>query len=171
MIEARNGIATPERLHDERSRAYGGQHIWLLCRAGSFLCALPLAQVVEIMRVLRIEAVAGAPACVRGLSIIRGTPTPIIDTALLLGGRPAPAERLVIVRTGTRMVALAVYRVLGVRSIEGIAEPLPPLLQEAACDRVSAIGLLDAELLLFLSAARLVPEEALERLGSPEALA
>jgi purine-binding chemotaxis protein CheW len=171
MIKARNGIATAERFHDEHSQAYGGQHTWLLCRAGSSLCALPLAQVVEIMRIPRIEAVAGAPAYVRGLSIIRGTPTPVIDTALLLGWCTAAADRLVMVRAGTRMVALAVDKVLGIRSIEGIAEPLPPLLQEAARDLVSAIGLLDAEFLLFLNAARLVPETLFERLDSPVAVA
>jgi hypothetical protein len=47
--------------------AHGGEAIWLLCRAGSFLCALRLADVVEIMRVLRIEPIAGAPPFVRGL--------------------------------------------------------------------------------------------------------
>jgi purine-binding chemotaxis protein CheW len=170
MIEARNGIATAERFHDEHTPAYGGQHNWLLCRAGSSLCALPLAQVVETMRIPRIEAVAGAPAYVRGLSIIRGTPTLVIDTAFLLGGRAAAADRLVVVRTGMRMVALVVDNVLGVRSIDCIAEPLPPLLREAARDMVSAIGLLDAELLLFLNAARLVPEKLFERLDGPEAL-
>jgi hypothetical protein len=36
---------------------------------------------------------------------------------------------------------------------------------------VSAIGRVDAELLLFLSTARIVPEALLERLGGHEAVA
>ena len=45
-------------------------------------------------------------------------------------------------------------------------EPLPPLLQEAAGEMVSAIGRLDADLLLFLNTANIVPEALLERLDA-----
>jgi purine-binding chemotaxis protein CheW len=137
--------------------------VWLLCGAGSFLYALPLAHVVEVMPILRIEPVAGSPPCVRGLAIIRGTPTPVVDIALLFGGSSGPAQRLVTVRTGLRVIALAVDRVLGVRSFEvdETAEPLPPLLREVASDMVSAIGRLDTELLLFLGTARVVPDALL----------
>jgi purine-binding chemotaxis protein CheW len=152
------------------SSADDRREIWLLCRAGSSLCALPLPHIVEIMRILPVDPIAGAPSYVRGLSIIRGTPTPIVDTALLCGGLTAPSHRLVIVRAGTRTVALAVNAVLGVRSLT-TDEPLPPLLREAASDVVSAIGRLDAELLLFLGSARIVPEELLERLGRHETAA
>jgi purine-binding chemotaxis protein CheW len=153
--------------------AHGGEAIWLLCRAGSFLCALRLADVVEIMRVLRIEPIAGAPPFVRGLSIIRGAPTLVVDIAHLFGGRSAVSQRQVTVKIGTRIVALAVDNVLGVQLMEtaGIAEPLPPLLREAASDMVSAIGRLDADLLLFLNTARIVPDTLLEHFGRPEAVA
>jgi purine-binding chemotaxis protein CheW len=143
---------------------HNAQDVWLLCAAGSFLYALPLAHVVEVMPVLRIEPVAGSPPCVRGLAVIRGTPTPVVDVALLFGGGPdGPAQRLVTVRTGLRTIALAVDRVLGVRSfkVDETAEPLPPLLREVASDMVSAIGRLDSELLLFLGTARVVPDALL----------
>jgi chemotaxis signal transduction protein len=65
------------------------------------------------------------------------------------------------------MVALAVDTVLGVRSIK-TDEPLPPLLGEAASEVVSAIGRLDAELLLFLGKARIVPEQLFEHLDGCE---
>jgi purine-binding chemotaxis protein CheW len=142
----------------------GSQEVWLLCRAGSSLFALPLGQVVETMRILPVEPVAGAPPYVRGLSIIRGTPTPVVDVALLCGGRTVPPRRLVTVRAGARIIALALETVLGVRSFK-TDEPLPPLLREAASEVVSAIGRLDAELLLFLSTARAVPEDLFSRLG------
>jgi purine-binding chemotaxis protein CheW len=146
------------------SSARGSQEVWLLCRAGSSLFALPLGQVVETMRILPVEPVAGAPPYVRGLSIVRGTPTPVVDIALLCGGRTVPSRRLVTVRAGARIIALALETVLGVRSFNS-DEPLPPLLREAASEVVSAIGRLDAELLLFLSAARAIPEELFNRLG------
>jgi purine-binding chemotaxis protein CheW len=144
------------------------RNFWLLCRAGSARYALPLEHVVEIMRILPIEPIAGAPLYVRGLSIIRGTPTPVVDTALLCSGCTAPAHRLVTVRAGTGIIALAVNSVLGVRSIK-TGEALPPLLRDAVSHVVAAIGRLDAELLLFLGTARIIPEELLERLGGHEA--
>lgn len=155
------------------SCAHGREDLWLLCRAGSSLCALPLANVVEIMPALRIEPVAGAPPFVRGLSIIRGAPTPVVDIAHLFGGCTAPSRRLVTVKTGTRVVALEVDSVLGVRSIVTASntEPLPPLLREAMSDMVSAIRRLDADLLVFLDTARVVPEALLEHLGDRETFA
>lgn len=150
-------------VHDSRE-------LWLLCRAGPPLCALPLGHVIEVMRTLPIEPIAGAPLYLRGLSIIRGTPTPIVDTAFLCCGQTAPFHRLVTVRAGTRMAALAVDTVVGVREIE-TADPLPPLLREAMSGVVSMIGRLDTELLLFLRTARIVPKELLERFDSYEIVA
>lgn len=151
------------------SDAHGRQDFWLLCRIGSLLCALPLAHVVEIMRVRPIDPVSGAPPFVCGLSIIRGTPIPVIDVARLLGVQTALSQRLVTVKAGARVVALAVEGVLGVRSIvaTGYTEPLPPLLQEAMSDMVSAISRLDADLLVFLNTARIVSEVLFEHLGKP----
>jgi purine-binding chemotaxis protein CheW len=147
--------------------ANGVREVWLSCRAGSACYALPLGHVVEIMRILPIEPIAGAPLYVPGLSIIRGTPTPVVDTALLCSGCTAQAHRLVTVRAGTAIIALAVDSVLGVWSTKA-GEPLPPLLRGAAGDVVAAIGRLDAELLLFLGTARIIPEELLEQLGGHE---
>lgn len=151
----------------------GGSDDWLLCRAGSFLCALRLTDVVEIMRLLPIEPIAGAPPFVRGLSIVRGMPTLVVDIAHLLGGRAPSPQRQITVKVGTRIVALAVDSVLGVRSIEtaDAINPLPPLLREAASDTVSAIGRLDTDLLLFLDTARIVPDSLFESLDTPEAVA
>jgi purine-binding chemotaxis protein CheW len=153
--------------------AQDGHDNWLLCRAGSFVCALPLTNVIEIMRILRIEPIADAPDFVRGLAIIRGVATPVVDIAHLFGGSPAAPHRLVTVKAGTRVVALAVDSVLGVRSMDtaGITEALPPLLRDAASDMVSAIGRLDADLLFFLNTAGIVPEALFDRLICPETVA
>lgn len=146
---------------------HGGPDNWLLCRVGTFVCALRLTHVVEIMRLLPTEPIAGAPSFVRGLSIIRGTPTPVVDIGQLLTGCATSPRRLVTVRAGTRIVALAVDSVPGVRSMvtADTTTPLPLLLKDAATDAVSAIGRLDAGLLLFLDTARIVPDSLLETLA------
>jgi len=139
---------------------------WLLCRAGRHLCALPLDRVAETMRPLPIQPLAAAPPFVRGLCVHRGTPVPVVDAGMLLGQSDARAERLVVIRTGDRMVALAVADIVGVRPLTSASQALPPLLREAASAAVSAIGVLDEELLLVLGTARIVPDALLEELAA-----
>jgi purine-binding chemotaxis protein CheW len=132
----------------------------LLCRVRSWFCALPVANVEETMRPLPIGPLAAAPAFVTGLSIIRGRPTPVVDTGALLGARDeARPRRLVVLRLGERRVALAVEEVLGVRALPRVTlHRLPPLLSEASRDAIAAVGALDDALLLALDTGRLVPE-------------
>jgi len=146
--------------------AAGPRH-WLLCRAGARLCALPIETIVETMRRLPIEPLARAQPFILGMSVVRGAPVPVIDVAALLGERAVNPERLVTLKVGERMVALALDEVLGLRAISG-AE-VPPLLKDAAGEVVSAIGALDAELLLVLNTARAVPEDALAALDAEAA--
>lgn len=129
---------------------------WLVCRAASHACALPLGNVRETMRLLPIETLAGAPQIVLGLSRIRGAVVPVIHLGALFGEPDAEPKGLVTVALGDRTVALAVDHVIGVHRIADDAlQALPPLLRGAAGDIVAAIGTLDDELLLFLGAARL----------------
>jgi purine-binding chemotaxis protein CheW len=122
------------------------------------LCALPLRDVIETLRPLPIEPLAGAPAYVCGLSILRGSPVPVVDLGLLLGVEQVRATRLVALRVGARSAALAVGEVLGVRPLAG-GSALPPLLQQAGHGAIETLGSLDQELLLVLQGARLVPED------------
>ncbi|HEY6255053.1 MAG TPA: chemotaxis protein CheW [Xanthobacteraceae bacterium] len=140
---------------------------WLICRAGAHLCAVPLAQVIEIMRGLPIEAVAGAPHYVRGLCIIRGAGVPVVDTGLLVGDQAVKSARLITIRAGKRTIALATEEVLGIRSIgTETFNALPPLLREAANETIAAIGTLDAELLFFLRSTRIVSEDLFNQLDA-----
>lgn len=142
----------------------------LVCRVGARTCALPLAAVIETMRPLPVEPVRGSPAFVRGISIIRGAPVPVVDAAGLIGGAAVAPARLVTLRVGERTVALAVDAVLGVQTLDTASlAALPPLLGEAAREVVAAIGMLDAGLLVVLDATRLVPDEvfaSLEGVGA-----
>jgi purine-binding chemotaxis protein CheW len=139
----------------------------LLCRVHRVLCALPVAQVIETLRPLPIEPLAGAPGFVCGLSLLRGVPVPVVDLGLLLGTEQVRPTRFVALRSGARSVALAVGAVLGVRTLAGAGiRELPPLLQAAAAEAVQALGKLDRELLLVLESGRLVPEALFAQLDA-----
>ncbi|HEU4347578.1 MAG TPA: chemotaxis protein CheW, partial [Actinoplanes sp.] len=69
----------------------------LVFRAGPVLCALRLDEVIETMRPLGIRPLAGTPPYIRGISIIRGVPTPVVDVARLLAGESAEVARFVAV--------------------------------------------------------------------------
>jgi purine-binding chemotaxis protein CheW len=143
---------------------------WLLCRVGPRLCALPLENVVETMRLLPIAPVADAPPSVLGLCIVRGSPVPVVDLRAVLAEPAARLHRMVTLRIGGGTVVVAVESVVGVRQIgSDEIDRLPPLLGEAAGDIVSGIGTLDSELLLFLRAARMVPVTLPCHPGSHEA--
>jgi purine-binding chemotaxis protein CheW len=95
-----------------------------------------------------------------GLAIIRGAAMPVVDLARVLGGTDTKPARFVSMTTERGRIALAVDQVEGVRSLPpDVMQALPPLLQCADARVVQAIGTLDAELLLVLQIARLVPED------------
>jgi purine-binding chemotaxis protein CheW len=143
----------------------------LVCRSGSRLCAIPLTRVAETMRPLPVEPLAGMPPFVLGLAIIRGSPTPVVDTGQLLGVENFHAARFVTVKMDGRLAALAVDAIVGVRALpEASLTDLPPLLRDASTELIMAVGTLDAALLLLLETSRLVPEpvwSALEGAGAP----
>ena len=148
------------------------QYPVILCRARTQLCGLPIAHVHETMRPLPTRSLAGAPDFVVGLSLIRGAAVPVVDAGALIGATEAPAfTRFVTLRIGARTVALAVEAVLGIRNLPAAAlQDLPPLLGEASPDVLSALGLLDADLLMVLQLARELTDpvlEAVELNGEP----
>jgi len=135
----------------------------VICRVDDRLCALPIDQVIETLRPLPIESMSGGKVVVLGLSVIRGSPTPVVDLAAVLGcvrageQAAAPTGRFVVVRAGDRRVALAVDEVMGVRTIDPASlRALPPLLRGASATTLSAIGTLDEQFLLVLRSAGLV---------------
>lgn len=147
-------------------------------------CALIATDVAEVMRPLPIEPLPGIPSFVRGLSVIRGAPTPVVDTAALLGEKrreplidqasgdnAAAHARFVVMRVGERRVALAVEAVLGVRPLAGdMLQALPPLLRHASETIVAALGTHDAQLLTVLAGGGyLLPPAAWEALAASKA--
>lgn len=143
---------------------------WLLCLAASHHFALPMQHVVETMRMLPVEPVAGCPPIVCGLSVIRGVPTPVIDAALLFDGQPGQRERLVTVRTGKRTIALAMQAVVGVWEMaDDELDDLPPLL--GSMDAFAGLARLDQQLVFLLRTARMIPDDILDQLNAAGAQA
>lgn len=137
---------------------------------GPQTCCIPLAHVIETMRPLPVELVADMPSFVKGLSVIRGEPVPVVDLASVVGvGEAGPVSRLVSLRLGDRRVALAVDGVIGVRAlVVGSLKKMPPLLRGASAETVEAIGTLDSRLLVVLSATRILAEEVWQTLEQRE---
>ncbi len=136
----------------------------LVVRAAGRTCAIPLGRVRETMRPQPLHALAGVPGFVAGVAVVRGEPLAVVDLCAFFGVAPAApsARRFVVLdlsASGARRVVLAVEEVVGVRPAPGGMVELPPLLRGAAGEAVSALGMLDEELLFVLREARLVPEE------------
>jgi purine-binding chemotaxis protein CheW len=124
------------------------------------------------MRPLPVEPLSGTAPFIAGVSVIRGGPVPVVDLARLLGNGESDAQtRLVVVRVGERRAALAVGRVIGVRTLGSSAVgELPPLLGAASAEVIAAVGSLDAQLLVLLETSRLLPDSSwasLELGGAP----
>jgi purine-binding chemotaxis protein CheW len=138
---------------------------WLLCQTGDRLLAIPLSCVVETMRPLALRAFPGAARFILGVAVIRGVVVPVIDVRSMLEIPGSTPARFVTLRVDGRTVALAVDRVFGVRTLDGVVlHDLPPLLGALDQEAFTAIGTLDSGLLLVLGAARLVPEAVWPRI-------
>lgn len=133
------------------------------------VCALPLVHVIETMRPLPVEPIAGAPPFVRGVAIVRGVPTPVVDLGAVLGAPGGVAGRFVTLRLRDRQVALSVDTVLGVRDFDAATlHILPPLLQEASKDFIETIGTLDDQILFVLRSGWELPDAVWQALAVRE---
>jgi len=160
-------LASPIR--STRDHAPAAAMPWLLFRTAGHVAALPISHVVETLRVLPVESVSGAPLYVIGLSIIRGTPTAIVDTALLFGSEPTKHQRTVMVRKGERTIGLAAEEILGARTIGSEAQQrLPSLFGNI--ESVGAVAIIDEMLVFILESARIISDDLLGNLLSQGAL-
>ncbi|MGX6606335.1 chemotaxis protein CheW [Micromonosporaceae bacterium Da 78-11] len=128
-------------------------------RAGALLCALPLDEVIETMRPLETRPLAGTPTYVRGISVLRGIPTPVIDVARLLGGAQAEVRRFIAVRTERGPVALATGPVLGIQDTAADIDRGHPALLGSGSNRfIAGVATIGTEPLLLLQSMRAVPD-------------
>lgn len=146
--------------------------IFLVLRSSTLLCAIPAASVAETMRPLPITPLRGAPPLVLGVSVIRGTATPVLDLAALITGAREPAPtRFVRLRLADRAAALAVRDVVGIRDLDpdAVAAPLPRLFDAIASGAVESLAALDRELVVVLRVARVVPDEVWDAMARERA--
>ncbi|MEV6303610.1 chemotaxis protein CheW [Actinoplanes sp. NPDC051861] len=146
--------------------ATGAGVVALVFRAGPLYCALPLDEIVETMRPLRTRPLAGTPPYVRGLTIMRGAPAPVIDVARLLTGVEGEIARYVAVQAGPGLVACATGPVLGVQKIR-VAPPEGPaaLFTGVSKALIAAVGTVGTDPLLLLRSVGAVPDEVWEAAG------
>lgn len=138
------------------------------------MCAFPLRHVGETMRPLPIKPVAGTPGFVRGVSIVRGEPTPVVDLKALLDSSENCTSygRFVTLKWDDRQVVIGVDSVVGVRYLDSAhLGELPPLLKDVSTDFIALFATLDAQLLLVLRAARIVSDEVWTTLAAAQASA
>ena len=139
---------------------------------GARACAFPLHHVAETMRPLPVKPVAGTPGFVRGVSVIRGTPTPVVDLKALLENSESSESygRFVALKLDNRRVVIGVDSVVGLRNLDSAQlGELPPLLRDVTADLIESFGTRDAQLLLVLRAARIVPDEVWTTIAEAEA--
>ncbi|WP_436530416.1 chemotaxis protein CheW [Actinoplanes sp. HUAS TT8] len=141
----------------------GAGVVALVFRAGPLFCALPLAEVIESMRPLPTRPLAGTPHYVRGLTILRGEPSPVIDVTRLLTGVTSEVDRYIAVRAGRGPVACATGPVLGVQDVHAMPPDGPStMFTGASRSLVAAVGRFGTEPLLVLRSIRTVPDEVWE---------
>ena len=94
--------------------------------------------------------------------MIRGATVVVVDLASMLGAAADEAKqtRVVTLRVGTRVVALAVESITGVREFDrSMLSEIPPLLLQAHPEVLTAMGLLDGELMLVFDGSRIVTDK------------
>ena len=148
-----------------------GSRCFLVVRAQEWMCALPLEEVEETMGPLPVAPVSAAPVFVRGVSLVRGAPAPVVSLSALLGAAPAQApstsagQRFISLRVAEGRVALEVDEVRGLRWMEEeTLDSVPALLHATAGGHLQRLGSFDGRLLAVLGAAHLIPEELWARL-------
>lgn len=148
----------------------GAQSQYLVFQVAAREYALPIENIVEVLRMVALAPLAHSPAWLSGVVNLRGRVIPVIDLRILLG-LPAQAigltTPLIIISTQTLVAGLiadSASEVLGVapEQIE------PPSGLGGDGHLLSGIARVGARLVFVLDSARLAPE-LLPRLTEPPA--
>jgi purine-binding chemotaxis protein CheW len=133
----------------------------LVCESAQTRIGLAFTSVVEIVRVVAMTALPGAPPVVEGMINLRGTVVPVLDLAACIDGRHravALTDHLVVARICERAVALRVDRALEIVEVASDSITSAQALRGRASSIVGAVPLQNGLLLLcdlegFLDAA------------------
>lgn len=131
---------------------------------------LDILLVQEIIRVLPITKVPGAPEFVEGVINIRGKVIPIMDLRQRFGLAAKEHDshtRIIVVELQALMVGFVVDAVSEVlRLPSGTVEPAPPLVAGIDSEYIKGVGKLEDRLLILLDLDSLLDNEEKEALGA-----
>lgn len=131
---------------------------------------LDILLVQEIIRVLPITKVPGAPEFVEGVINIRGKVIPIMDLRQRFGLAAKEHDshtRIIVVELQALMVGFVVDAVSEVlRLPSGTVEPAPPLVAGIDSEYIKGVGKLEDRLLILLDLDSLLDNEEKEALGT-----
>jgi purine-binding chemotaxis protein CheW len=156
-------FAAPAR--EEREAAEAVEHLatFVLDREEY---GVDVKQVQEIRRVGEITAVPRAPEFVRGVINLRGRILPVLDLKRKLGLGDVALERtarIVVVRTGDRMLGLLVDGASQVLKVPvSRVEPPPDEVVERGGDYIRAVAKLDDRLIILIDLGRVLAQELRE---------
>ncbi|MBI3183382.1 MAG: chemotaxis protein CheW [Myxococcales bacterium] len=97
-------------------------HLVFAC--GQSWYAVPAERAAEVVSFPALTRVPGAPPHLLGVFAHRGEVIPVVDLAILTGGKPVPSKRAVLLRVARGSVALTASKVAGVSSVAGSFDPL-----------------------------------------------
>jgi purine-binding chemotaxis protein CheW len=136
----------------------------IVFRADKEYFALPVTQVVEVIRLPQIIELAKAPEVVVGVINFRNQITPVFDLNLILGFSAKPyslATPILILRRGRQTLGLVVNEVLEVTTLE-IA---PNSLNEISSEAIKGLAPRQERLVFFLDLDKLVSAADRKLLG------
>lgn len=130
-------------------------------RSCAGLFALPIKNILEIMRPQPVQVIADMPSVMKGVAIIRGAPVPVMELSDLLNMKTdQKSSRFILLQAQSGRVALAVEDVVGLHRFQSsLFQILPPLFGTESREIISSIGLMDRQLLFVLETARLIPSD------------
>jgi len=127
-------------------------------------CALRASDVLEVLPMVFVDPLPGAPAVVEGMIDLRGRIVPVVSMRHRLGlpDRPAdPRDRLVVVELPDRVVAVHVDAAVDLRTVDPDAIENAPAI--AGTDGAVGIARLDDGLVVIRSLATfLASDEAVQ---------
>lgn len=89
----------------------------VIFRLGSLICAAPATSVREVISISPPTRIPGASASVAGLMNVRGTLLTVVDGRRLLGAPASPADSVLVLHQGERLVGLIVDEVLDLAEV------------------------------------------------------
>ncbi len=141
----------------------------LVIELAGCICAIPLSHVIETMRPLPVVPISSTLPFVRGMAVIRGIPTPVLDLGKLVGTPDEPARRFVTLRLGQRQVVLSVREVLGIIEMDPTTMmDMPSLLVGSSDNVIEAVGACDTQALVVLRSGWQLPDEVWHAMAAQE---